>query len=356
MTPLLNLFQTNLPRRRQAAFTLVELLVVIAIIGILVALLLPAVQAARAAARRSQCQNQLKQIGLACLNYESTNGALPPGSVGHCDNDNARNCITTGWAIEILPYLEEQQTFDLFDFTRPKWYGSTGVNDSGVSNAKACETYLSAFVCPSDESTSEPLVELQGEAGRFFAPTSYRGVSGAVDRTVQTVNVWWDRINPGQNSQRREYRQFRGPLPAVSEVIGSKPVKLAQITDGMSKTALVGEHHTPNFFRGPVWASSWNYHNKGHFSRDENSNSAIYRFPDMEFCATPSSTRTIPPTLGGNGDNFLCYRAFGSTHAGSVIQFVYCDGSIHAVRDTIDDDIYLLLGTIADGELLVDVD
>ena len=90
-------------RTRSVAFTLVELLVVIAIIGVLVALLLPAIQAARESARRSQCQNQLKNIALACLNFESAKGTLPPGSV----NTAVSQGSGLGWPVHILPYIEE---------------------------------------------------------------------------------------------------------------------------------------------------------------------------------------------------------------------------------------------------------
>lgn len=109
-------FRSQIPADRRAdlkAFSLVELLVVIAIIGILVALLLPAVQAAREAARRTHCINNLHQIGLAMHNYESSHGSLPPGGVmeGPCCHTKSR----TNWAIEILPFLEEQGLYNKYD-------------------------------------------------------------------------------------------------------------------------------------------------------------------------------------------------------------------------------------------------
>ena len=98
------------PRRRSPAFTLVELLVVIAIIGILVALLLPAIQAAREAARRTQCSSNLKQIGLAILNFESTNGALPAGSTNK--NTKIGGPYYSTWTVDILPHLEQTSLYD----------------------------------------------------------------------------------------------------------------------------------------------------------------------------------------------------------------------------------------------------
>ncbi|MEM7317335.1 MAG: DUF1559 domain-containing protein, partial [Planctomycetota bacterium] len=108
--------------KQHQAFTLVELLVVIAIIGILVALLLPAVQQARDAARRVQCQNNLKNLGLALLNYESANKELPPSSVWPFDTrpgDRANVQLGPNWVILILPYIEEQGLADSFDLEQP---------------------------------------------------------------------------------------------------------------------------------------------------------------------------------------------------------------------------------------------
>src|SRR5262245_15791655 len=121
------------------AFTLVELLVVIAIIGILVALLLPAVQSAREAARRMQCGNNLKQLGLALLNYESSRGVFPFGCGG--TSGGARYAQTGTWAAFILPQLEQQNLFDTFDFKRH-------MNDP--ANQKAVSTIVPGFICPSD--------------------------------------------------------------------------------------------------------------------------------------------------------------------------------------------------------------
>src|SRR5262245_5865769 len=109
------LFSSRKPHRSIAAFTLVELLVVIAIIGILISILLPAIQAAREAARRSQCQNNLKQVALACLNYESTNKGMPPGSL--LSTDSAGMVINNqmsglGWPVLILPYMEDSPISD----------------------------------------------------------------------------------------------------------------------------------------------------------------------------------------------------------------------------------------------------
>jgi prepilin-type N-terminal cleavage/methylation domain-containing protein len=337
------------PRRRVSnshGFTLVELLVVIAIIGVLVALLLPAVQAAREAARRIQCSNNLKQVGLASLNYESANGSLPPGSTGW-GNDKNKNLVGASWAIEILSFMEQQNVYNLFDFSNQKSYRSTAVNASGVSNVEAGRSWIEAFICPSDAFADELVIPL-GENEQEFAPSTYKAVAGVIDQNFQPAEprVWWDRLNPGANGLRQTYNRFRGPLPATGDPIESKPVRIAQITDGTSNTVLVGEYHTRTSpFRKAIWASGWRYHAKGHLSRDQNGQSAIYRVPDMEFCL--QSARDS----GGGGVSFLCYRSFASLHAGSLIQFVSCDGSVRGIAESIDDDIYLSLGTIAGEEV-----
>src|SRR5438105_83839 len=111
--------RTSSPRFARSAFTLVELLVVIAIIGVLVALLLPAVQMAREAARRTQCSNHLKQLGLAAQNFNDTKGALPPARLG-----NNGNWLT--WAVVMLPYVEQQNFYQLWNEQRPyEWHPET---------------------------------------------------------------------------------------------------------------------------------------------------------------------------------------------------------------------------------------
>jgi prepilin-type N-terminal cleavage/methylation domain-containing protein/prepilin-type processing-associated H-X9-DG protein len=135
----------NKPRclvRRAAAFTLIELLVVMAIIGVLVALLLPAVQAARESARRTQCMNNLKQIGLAIANYTEAHGAMPPGYVSHWDSYFRREVGPGwGWASMLLPQLEQQPIYDSINFRMPIQHGQ---------NETARLRPIEIFLCPTD--------------------------------------------------------------------------------------------------------------------------------------------------------------------------------------------------------------
>ncbi len=354
MTPFLisGLFKSKKIRH---GFTLVELLVVIAIIGILVAMLLPAVQSAREAARRSHCQNKLKQIGLACLSHESVHGNLPAGVEGKNlfnddDSPGSKQEVGMSWGIAILPYIEEQQTYDLFDFSGNNNYLTDTINSSGVTNREAGQNSLSIYVCPNDIYAIEPFFA----HGVEWAASSYRAVAGSIDVANQGGGyVWWDRLNANNVGiqGRKEYSDYRGALVASNKRISMAPTRLSQITDGTSKSALVGEFHPgEGAIRRNVWASGWRYHNKGHFIRDGLGRSSIYRTSTTEECR--KSAREVPPGLGGEPS--LCFRSFSTVHAGGIIQFVYCDGSIHSIRDVIDDDVYLALGTIAGEEVIND--
>ena len=134
-------------RKQRVGFTLIELLVVIAIIAVLIALLLPAVQSAREAARRSQCINNLKQIGLGMHNYESSNGCLPPGQ---------KSCCWGTWLVFVLPQVEQQALFNAWNFGGDLVYYQQGsqydapLRYAGAANTTVTATRVPAYMCPSD--------------------------------------------------------------------------------------------------------------------------------------------------------------------------------------------------------------
>jgi prepilin-type N-terminal cleavage/methylation domain-containing protein len=167
------------PRRH--GFTLVELLVVIAIIGILVALLLPAVQAAREAARRTKCINNLKQMTLAIQNHESAKKRFPPGQLSgdeHPNCDSASGKTYTNWAIEILPYMEEQPLYDR--------YVQTATNADPV-NLPVLQTILPYQVCATDPNGGRLGTPQVVGYPYEYAASSYRGVCGLANMSRSVI-------------------------------------------------------------------------------------------------------------------------------------------------------------------------
>jgi prepilin-type N-terminal cleavage/methylation domain-containing protein len=208
------------PSPFRLAFTLVELLVVIAIIGVLVALLLPAVQASREAARRTACINQLKQVGLALLGHHDARKDFPLG--GRLDA-KYRAAVGPSWTTEVLPWLEETQLRDQFDLS---------LLYTDPANLAAGRTLLPVLLCPSmlDGETPRKSADLSSSSAHDYAKTSYGGIQG--ERGLRAVNA------PNN--------------PERGVLIYEKPISLAQFTDGASHTAIVGE--VPEGIHS-IWAS-----------------------------------------------------------------------------------------------------
>ncbi len=310
-------------RPRARGFTLVELLVVIAIIGVLVALLLPAVQAAREAARRIHCANNLKQIGLAVLSYENSVGTLPPGGIteGPCCGTKSKS----SWTISILPFMEEQTLSDQYDHT--------AFNEDPV-NKLVREAIVTGYTCPSDTGVNELGVPASGPArnlGIEYRRGSYRANTG---KTLD--DRWW-----GAQLSSYTFDKFpwpggwRGPLITLG-AINYDIVTLSQITDGTSHTFLVGEmasETTPR--RRTFWACSYAAYNKSMITTQSRSLLA-----DYQQCVN----------TGGPGGSSPCAGGWGSLHP-SGLQFVLCDASVQWVNDTIDMEVFAAMGTIANGEV-----
>jgi prepilin-type N-terminal cleavage/methylation domain-containing protein/prepilin-type processing-associated H-X9-DG protein len=228
----------------ETGFTLVELLVVIAIIGILVALLLPAIQAAREAARRAQCQANLKNAALAVINYESTNKILPEGmtfkeAIQGGSNIQQIKFYGPNWIIKVLPYLENQATYDMFDF-------SVSISQPGQNNRNitARGASIPVLLCPSDPNNQ---VKFNGGAtlGDGWARGNYAASAGRSflygDPTSKSERhmagpdslAWASKnIDVSGTPNGPCYRGVMGPNVAV---------KISQITDGTGKTILLGE-------------------------------------------------------------------------------------------------------------------
>jgi prepilin-type N-terminal cleavage/methylation domain-containing protein/prepilin-type processing-associated H-X9-DG protein len=206
--------------RRRFGFTLIELLVVIAIIAILIALLLPAVQQAREAARRTQCKNNLKQLGLAIHNYHDTFLCFPPQML-NVDTNNDRRW---GWGVSVLPYVDQKA---LYDALNPNGRQIPGA-DTDYNGAKLLRQPLAVFVCPSDA----------GSSTNQFHPSANNA----------TTTNWYDKSNYVCNQQVMRYRAgFGGPC-----------FQMRDITDGTTNTLLLGERRLdPNPRRRYVGAIMW---------------------------------------------------------------------------------------------------
>jgi len=226
---------------------------VIAIIGVLVALLLPAVQAAREAARRAQCTNNLKQFGIATLNYESTNGSLPPISErGGRTPGGLEIRYGFSWLVRIMPYAELGNIYDQLD-KEAESPVAPGKADRGYPGVSAISRQvlsgaeLSVFICPS--STMERSVEF-GSSGDPMPRSFYTGISGSGRTTLPSgvgTNVdddpsegtqfgreWWQRNNLGLVSDRGAFQMFSGGRE-------QRGVSLQQVSDGTTNTLLMGE-------------------------------------------------------------------------------------------------------------------
>ena len=223
------------PHRR--GFTLIELLVVIAIIGVLIALLLPAVQSAREAARRAQCTNNLKQIGLGLMNYESSYGALPTAGQGSLYAGLAvpdtEYVDGTGFHARILPFLEQSNAYNSINFNFPEYNNLNGVNYTGYSTA------VSAFLCPSAVRLGNGGRDVKGDpnappfenAGPGYGVNDYLGTTYVdIDPLMQTGQVGSTPITPYRNRASR-----------ADGILHSGSTKLAEIRDGLSNTVMVIE-------------------------------------------------------------------------------------------------------------------
>jgi len=314
---------------RSRGFTLVELLVVIAIIGILIALLLPAVQAAREAARRLQCSNNLKQTGLAVHGFHDSRNAIPPTyltGMGHAT-----------WMVLLLPYLE-QDTLYGDDYAIHAYYW---VPESVVQ--RNCPVYL----CPSHRSA--PALSTQEHPTRA---NKYGNRHGAVSDYVMNAgdgyaSLWGTDYNGiSRATHDHQTNQYNGTLegsePAWTYTGWKSYTTFRDVTDGLSHTLLVGEKHVR-----PGDEGNYYYGDNSFYNDDWSRTCGRPAGPNYPLARSPDDP-TIP-------DASRTYR-FGSYHPGGICQFVKADGSVTALISTIDTKILGYLANRKDGQVIPKLD
>jgi prepilin-type N-terminal cleavage/methylation domain-containing protein/prepilin-type processing-associated H-X9-DG protein len=284
-------------RSRPSAFTLIELLVVISIIGVLIALLLPAVQRAREAARRIQCVNNLKQIGIALHGYHDRHGCLPSGytfAPGFTWGG-------FGWAAMILPGAEQQNLFNAANFGMPLW---------SDANTTIATTAVGLYLCPSDETSP----------GHFLTRAPYRYAMASYVASFGPLDL-------------DAFPNDRSGLFSRNSSTGFRDV-----TDGLSQTLAVGERHNGKFPR--VVGSG------GHVSVE-----TVWMGAVMEGYVDAHGHTTLfvtghTPTSPALDDEDAASRHDGGTN------FAFGDGSVRFLKDTIALTVYRSLSTIAGGEVV----
>lgn len=324
-------------RRRRLGFTLVELLVVIAIIGILIALLLPAVQMAREAARRMECSNKMKQMGLALHNYHDAYDRFPPGGVTERGRGGRGSCCgtlnQTTWTIAILPYLEESDLEDKYDY---RFFNEES------QNRFVREFIVPHYICPSDINTDLLARPASGPGRRLdYAPGSYRAVSG---RT--RGRCWGDNAQMWQD--RRRCFNWRGVLHHVGtrHQNGSGPShshseKIKNIKDGTSNTLMLGEFQTKTQNRRRTfWAYTYTSYNQSSVCPQCGNRTLLN---DYNLCG-----RLRSGWAGGwNG----CKRGWGSFH-GDIVNWTMADASVRSISVNVNMTILGRMATIKQGEKL----
>lgn len=338
-------------RSRYQGFTLIELLVVIAIIAILIALLLPAVQQAREAARRTQCKNNLKQMGLALHNYHDVASQFPAAlfSSGRYNsaayfsgNTSIKNI--TGWQM-LLPYMDQAPLYNQFDFNlsaiTSNHYGLTQAPVS-ATNAQLVETAIPMLECPSHDEA--------GPVGSASSTSPY----ARTDRTRRTSyafasGVFTDYDSPW-STKKSDYRQGAFGNDGAA--------KMRDLKDGSSNVVLVGESWGGSSYKTSHYYGPWGLsgiHTSVHgrvVSAGISSTSACTN-PSIDACYTSSNYPIqwkINADYSQNGTNKTYAWGFGSGHAGGG-QFLFGDGTVRFLSENMDYKTFAQLNYIHDGQV-----
>ncbi len=336
-------------------FTLIELLVVIAIIAVLIALLLPAVQSAREAARRAQCVNNLKQLGLAVHNYSDAMGSFPANLYLHPNYARADyNWNNASWLVMMLPQMEQQSLYNAVNFAimwGPNPLGSWNAAYLGQQNSTVRETIVNTLVCPSD--SSPPIDNFNADeigTNNRAAGTSYVGNVGDnclacnTPNSAPTVMFCPDQGYNCRGAQLGDPATLTFPAsPGTGSGIFWRQcdgVKLSQITDGTSNTFLAGEQ----LMRVTLW-NAWVHANQSVGSTAIPLN---YLAPGLAI----SGSGSVNVSDGSSAQsNWPAWYSFRSQHPGGA-NFAMCDGSVKFIKNSISMPVYQGLSTRNSAEVI----
>jgi prepilin-type N-terminal cleavage/methylation domain-containing protein/prepilin-type processing-associated H-X9-DG protein len=371
------------PSTRSRGFTLIELLVVIAIIAVLIALLLPAVQSAREAARRAQCTNNLKQLGLAFANYTDVNGMYPPGGVtlvsgfatSTWGNEVGNNGVS--WVALILPYIEQNPVYSSINFSltvnNPSvttfatvWYtrisvlscpsdgdqqGFRPVGSGSAGDGQDISTTSSGIPVPPPPGGGQPMIPVENYLGSFGDNYCIGCNNPGVTFPTETPYTVWPPV-PGQprvgypGEQGTLLDNFScgntgtapGTLRGMFDVTTNQTVKLASVTDGTSNTIAAGEGLPAQRADNNVW--EWN--------SGANGTTVPINYPSPQSCSLPGN--------GWGSTNWASRCAYTNTgfksHHPGGCNFVFVDGSVHFLKQSINMITYCALGSRNGGEVI----
>ena len=322
----------------RTAFTLIELLVVIAIIAILIALLLPAVQQAREAARRTECRNHMKQLGLAIHNYHDTHNVFP----------YAWGSVQETWSALILPYIDQAPLYNTLVWDRTPTNDWTSINASSPTwpNKVACGVPVSVLRCPSlaipDAFSNSGIPDRR--------PASYRVVTGSLiasdDNSTRPAPF---NVAPYTSLERSPNRD-----PGVNGMmVGAGSTKMRDITDGSSNTVMVGESFTdPEYVKDNQGMDYWNFFIPQIWDSGTNRCWSVGNGSGTEHSEAAGSTLVkinarLDPTIHG----VLMEISFGSYHVGGA-HFTLGDGSVRFISENVDLQLYQSLGSRNGGEVV----